>query len=79
MWKTIIDALLKLFDLTRNVDRQAKRMTELENQVDELQRAFEHYTLAYQKDREREETEPKLLLIANGKFVFAAKARRTRT
>lgn len=63
MWKRLIDISLKLFDLTRTVDRHTKQIAQLEKQVFELQQSLREFALTYQKDREREETERKLLLV----------------
>jgi hypothetical protein len=63
MWNKLTDLLLKIYDLVRITDRHTKQIIELEKQFNDLQRSFERFALAYQKDREREETERKFLLV----------------
>jgi hypothetical protein len=62
MWETLTEAFLKIYDLTRSVDHHSKRIAVLEQKADELHEAFGRFTLAYQKDCEKDEADRKLLL-----------------
>ena len=63
MLKKFIDVSLKFFDLSRTVDRQGKQIADLEKQMRELQREFERFVLAYEKNLEQERTEREKMVL----------------
>lgn len=79
MWNKLTDLLLKIYDLVRTTDRQTRQIVELEKQFNDLQRSFERFALAYQKDREREETERKLLLSRIETFYYSRSLKRRKS